>query len=209
MFPLGGDHSELTRSWDGYGGMVQSLARWLAGPPLPAGVGMQCRVDGTQVQLDLLYDDTDDTWAERVAADPPELTVSRGQGGEATHIPWERLAPGHFSAAVDAADVEYIRGAIRLGDMAIAVGPVNVVSNPEWSFDRARVEELIAVSSRSGGVERVDLSDVWKAPRPAAWRGLRRWILPVLLVAILLEALATQVGWTWPAASVSHAGGRA
>jgi len=195
MFPLGGDFSELTRSWDGYGGMVQSLARWLAGPPLPAGVGMQCRVDGTQVRLDLFYDDA---WTERVAADPPELTVSRGQGGEATLVPWERLAPGHFSAAVDAADVEYLRGAIRLGDTALAVGPVNVMSNPEWSFDRARVEELLAVSSRSGGVERVDLSDVWEAPRPVAWRGIRRWLLPMLLVAILLEALATQVGWIWP-----------
>lgn len=198
MFPLGGDFSELTRGWDGYGGMVQSLARWLAGQPLPAGVGMQSRVNGTQVRFDLFYDSSDDRWTERVATDPPELTVSRGPGGEATMIPWDRLGLGHFSASVDAADVEYVRGAVRLGETALAVGPVNVASNPEWSFDRARVEELLAVSSRSGGVERVDLSDVWKAPRPSAWRSLARWILPLLLVAILLEALATQISWHWP-----------
>ncbi len=210
MFPLGGDFSEMTRGWDGYGGMVQSLARWLAGPSRPPGIGMQSRVDGTQVQFDLFYDDTDESWADRVATDPPELTVSRGQGGEATFIPWERLAPGHFAAAVDAAEFEYIRGAVRLGDTALAVGPVNVSSNPEWAFDRSRIEELLAVSSQSGGVERVDLSDVWKAPRPAAWRGLRRWILPTLLIAILLEALATQVGWTWPRSrGAPHAGGMA
>jgi hypothetical protein len=47
-------------------------------------------------------------------------------------------------------------------------------------------------------VERVDLSDVWRAPRPVAWRGLRRWLLPLLVLLVLLEALATQVGWTWP-----------
>jgi len=207
MFPLGGDFSALTREWDGYGGMVQSLARWLAGPPLPPGVGMQTRVNGTQVRLDLFYDSS---WADRVASSAPELTVSRGPGGATTMIPWERLAPGHFSAAVDAADVEYVRGAIRLGDGALAVGPVNVASNPEWAFDRGRVEELLAVSGRSGGVERVDLSDVWKAPRPTAWRSIRRWLLPALLVAILLEALTTQVGWTWSGvASRRHAGDRA
>jgi len=59
------------------------------------------------------------------------------------------------------------------------------------------VEELRAVSGRSGGVERVDLSDVWRAPRPAAFRDIRRWLLPALLVVMLLEALQSQVGWTW------------
>jgi uncharacterized membrane protein len=194
-FPLGGEYSQLTRDWPGYGGFVQSLARWLAGPPLPPGVGMQARVEGTRVRLDLVYDDS---WAERVAADPPELTVSRGPGGAATKLSWERLAPGHFTAGLDAADVDYVRGAVRLGESALAVGPLNVTANPEWAFDRTRLEELRAVSGRSGGVERVDLSDVWRAPRPVAWRGLRRWLLPLLVLLVLLEALATQVGWTWP-----------
>jgi hypothetical protein len=201
-FPLGGEFSTLTRDWDGYGGMAQSLARWLAGPPVPPGVGMQARVDGTRVRVDLLYDDS---WADRVAADPPELTVSRGAGGAATAVPWERLAPGHFSAALDAADVEYVRGAVRLGETALAVGPLNVAANPEWAFDRGRVEELLAVSGRSGGVERVDLSDVWQAPRPAAFRDVRRWLLPALLLTLLLEALQTQVGWTWRRSSISVA----
>jgi uncharacterized membrane protein len=194
-FPLGGEFSQMTRDWPGYGGFVQSLARWLAGPPLPPGVGMQARVEGTRVRLDLVYDDS---WAERVAADPPELTVSRGPGGAATKLSWERLAPGHFTAGLDAADVDYVRGAVRLGESALAVGPLNVTANPEWAFDRTRLEELRAVSGRSGGVERVDLSDVWRAPRPVAWRGLRRWLLPLLVLLVLLEALATQVGWTWP-----------
>jgi uncharacterized membrane protein len=193
-FPLGGEFSALTREWSGYGGMAQSLARWLAGPPLPPGVGMQARVDGTRMRVDLLYDDS---WADRVAADPPELSVSRGAGGAASAVPWERLAPGHFSAALDAADVEYVRGAVRLGETALAVGPLNVAANPEWAFDRGRVEELRVVAGRSGGVERVDLSDVWQAPRPAAFRDIRRWLLSALVIAVLLEALESQVGWTW------------
>ena len=153
---------------------------------------MQARVDGTRVRVDLLYDDS---WADRVAADPPQLTVSRGAGGAATAVPWERLAPGHFSASLDAADAEYVRGAVRLGETALAVGPLNVAANPEWAFDRGRVEELRAVSGRSGGVERVDLSDVWRTPRPAAFRDIRRWLLPALVIALLLEALQSQVGW--------------
>jgi hypothetical protein len=195
-FPLGGDFSSLTRSWDGYGGFSQSLARWLMGPPLPPGFGLQTGVDGSRVKVDLFYDADDAALSERLAVDPPELTVSRGAGGEATKITWERLAPGHFAAAVDAAGVEYVRGAIRLGEEAIPLGPLNVSTNPEWTFDRARRDELSAVSIRSGGGPRVDLSAVWTAPRPPALRSLRGWLIPLLLVVMLLEALQTQTGWS-------------
>lgn len=194
-FPLGGDFSSRTRGWDGYGGFSQSLARWLMGTPLPSGIGLRTAVDGSRVKVDLFYDADDAAWNDRIAAAPPELVVSRGAAGESAVVPWERLAPGHYAAAIDAADVEYVRGAIWLGNEALAFGPVNVVTNPEWTFDRSRLEELLAVSNRSGGVERVDLSDVWQAPRPKAFRGIRRWLLPLLLVVLLLEALQTQTGW--------------
>ena len=81
---------------------------------------------------------------------------------------------------------------VRFSNCPVVALPVNVTTNPEWTPDAARPAELLAVAARSGGVERVDLSDVWKAPRPAALRGIRRWLLPPLLVAILLEALDTQ-----------------
>lgn len=194
-FPMGGDYSELTRNWDGYGGFSQSLARWLMGPPLPSGFSLRTDVDGSRVKLDLYYDAQDATLSERLAVDAPELTISRGPGGNAAKVMWERLAPGRFSATVDAADVEYIRGAIRIGQDAFAMGPVNVSTNPEWTFDRSRRAELSGLSFRSGGEPRVDLSDVWTAPRPPAFRGIRRWLIPCLILAILFEALQTQTGW--------------
>ena len=89
-----------------------------------------------------------------------------------------------------------LRGAIRLGEEALPLGPVNVSTNPEWTFDRSRREQLSAVSLRSGGEPRVDLSDVWTAPRPTALGSIRRWLIPALLLLILLEALQTQTGWT-------------
>ena len=66
----------------------------------------------------------------------------------------------------------------------------------QLSPGRGRLAELAAVSRRSGGVERVDLSDVWRAPRPTAFQGLRRWLLPLLAAAIVLEALASRTGWS-------------
>ena len=91
----------------------------------------------------------------------------------------------------------YIRGAVKIGDAALPFGPVNAVTNPEWTFDKTRLEELRDVSARSGGTERVDLSDVWKAPRPPAWKDVQRWLLLATLVALLLEAWQTRTGWEW------------
>jgi len=193
--PLGGEYSALVRDWQGYGGLSQSLGRWLMGPPLPVGVGLRTDVDGSRVKVELFYDAADAAAAERIAVDPPQLMVARGAGGAATPVTWERLAPGRLFAAFDAADVEYVRGAIRLGDDALPLGPINVATNPEWTFDRSRRDELSAACIRSGGEVRVDLSDVWTAPRPTAFRGVRRWLLPLLLVALVLEALQTQTGW--------------
>lgn len=194
-FPMGGDFSSLARGWDGYGGFSQSLTRWLMGPPLPTGFGLRAGVNGSRVTVDLFYDSASDAIAEQIAVDSPELTIAVGTDGPATMIPWERLAPGHFAVSVDAADVPYVRGAIRIGEEAIPLGPVNVSMNPEWTFNRAQRDELSAVSIRSGGEPRVDFSDVWTAPRPSAFRGLRRWLIPLLLLAIVLEAFQTQTGW--------------
>ncbi len=192
-FPLGGDFSAMARDWAGYGGMCQTLGRWLMGPAAPPGAGLRTDVDGSRVIAELF---SDETWSDVFAADPPRLTISRGSGGKAVDVPWERLAPGRYAASFDVADAAYVRGAVRLGDQALAVGPLNVVTNPEWSFDPARRAELLAVAARSGGVERVDLSDVWKAPRPAAFRGIRRWLLPLLVMTLVLEAFQTQTGWS-------------
>lgn len=195
-FPLGGDYSIATRAWAGYGDAVQTLARWLAGPEPPAGIGLRSRIDGSVVRFDLFHDDT---WTDRLAAAAPRLTVIRGAGGEPVGIPWERLSPGQFSAAVDAAETDFIRAAVAVGETTLAAGPLNVVTDAEWSFDPRRVEELRGVVNRTGGAERVDLTDVWSAPRPAAFRSLRRWLLPLLVGLVLAEALQTQTGLRWPA----------
>lgn len=192
-FPMGGDFSKLTREWKNYGGFSQSLIRWLMGEQVPTGAGLRTVVEGSRLKTDLFFDET---WNARVAANAPELLLAQGADGAVRHVPWERLAPGHFRASMDVASTDYLRGAVKIGVVALPFGPVNVVSNPEWAFDKVRLEELKAVSARSGGRERVDLSDVWHAPRMPAWRNVQRWLLIGLLVALLLEAWQTRTGWS-------------
>jgi len=192
-FPMGGDFSKLTRAWRNYGGFVQSLARWLMGNPLPAGVGLRTSLDGSRLKADLFFDES---WNPRVASHSPELVVSDGSDGKWRAVPWERLAPGHFRAVLELEGDKYVRGAVKIGDAALAFGPVNAMTNPEWSFDQGRLDELRDASARSGGAERMDLSEVWRAPHPPAWRDVQRWLLIGLAGVLLLEAWQTRAGWT-------------
>ncbi|MFM8282180.1 MAG: hypothetical protein ACKOCW_01370 [Planctomycetaceae bacterium] len=195
-FPLGGEHSAATRAWPAYGDAVQTLCRWLVGPEPPAGVGLRTSVEGTGVRFDLFHDDS---WAERFAAVPPRLAVARAGAEGTVAVPWERLSPGHYAATVDAAGIDFLRAAVGLGEAALAAGPINVANNPEWSFDPRRLAESRAVARRSGGGEPVDLTDIWAAPRPPAHRSLQRWLLPLLSLLLLAEALQTQTGLRWRA----------
>lgn len=191
-FPLGGERSEAIRASEGYGPLVGTLGRWLLGPGLPAGIGLRSTVDGSRVRFDLRYDDT---WRERIAVSSPRLSVAEGKDGQAKEIPWERLAPGHFSAGVDLGASDFLRAAVSVGESALAAGPLDVTIDPESTFDPRRRDQVRRAAIASGGLERENLADIWSSPRPAAWRDLGRWLFPLLLACILLEALQTQTGW--------------
>lgn len=191
-FPLGGDFSKLTRDWIGYGGFVRSLTRWLMGEAIPPGLGLRTQLDGSRLKADLFYDDT---WSQQVADQGPELIITSAEQPDTRTVPWLRLAPGHFQASIDLEDASQVRGAVRLGNAALPFGPLNVITNPEWAFDRNRLQELAATAARSGGSERLDLSDIWTAPRAPAWSPISRWLLLLFLIVLLLEAWQTRAGW--------------
>src|SRR5207248_600131 len=65
-------------------------------------------------------------------------------------------------------------------------------------FDRARLTELQTVSRLSGGVERLDLSKIWEAPRRSEFRDMRPWLLVAFLVVFLADALLTRLGGRLP-----------
>jgi hypothetical protein len=70
-------------------------------------------------------------------------------------------------------------------------------SSAEWTFDPARIAELEELARASGGVERVDLSSIWQAPRRSEFRPLRPWLLIALLVLFVGDAYLTRMGWSW------------
>ena len=199
-FPLGGDHSEKVRAWAGYGDFVQTLSRWLAGEDAPPGLALRTDIDGERLTLELLYDET---WNARIAQTPPAATLAESGGVSAavTSRPliWEKIEPGRFRATVELAPGKMARGAVRVGATALPFGPLAVAGSAEWSFDRARLIELQQLSVRSGGQERLDLAQIWNAPRPVTWRSVRAWALVLWAALFVADAALTRLGISlWP-----------
>lgn len=202
-FPLGGDFSERVRAWQGYGDFVQTLVRWCNGEALPPGIGLRVATSGSELQLDLLFDDS---WQDRLAKTAPEVLVAEGASGKPEPLVWERLEPGHYSAKTFLPPGRWMRGAVQVGAYTLPFGPVAAVTNPEWALDRERVRELEAVSRLSGGVERLDLAEVWKAPRQQEYRDMRAALLLALLLVFLADVLVTRIGWRVPPIEVPRIG---
>ncbi|MDO8542467.1 MAG: VWA domain-containing protein [Opitutaceae bacterium] len=194
-FPLGGEFSERIRAWAGYGDFVQTLSRWLAGDDVPPGIALRAEIEGERLTMELLYDEN---WNARVAQTPPvaSLAESSGTSSAVTVHPlvWEKIEPGHFRGSAELAVGRMARGAVRIGSVALPFGPVAVAGSAEWSFDSARLAELRQLSVRSGGEERLDLAQVWRAPRPVSWRSIRAWALGFWAVVFVADAALTGLG---------------
>ncbi|MCB1066334.1 MAG: VWA domain-containing protein, partial [Verrucomicrobiae bacterium] len=196
-FPLGGEFSERIRTWPKVGDFLQTLNRWLMGEQTPAGIGIRHELVGTELTIDLLYDEAE--WSDRFASKPPRVVLARGENADrSTELTWERLAPGHFSVRTDLKEGELIRGAVQLGETALPFGPVVVGTSTEWAFDAERVAELRSTSAISGGRELVELSEAWKKPERKDFTSIQPWLLVILLGLILADALVTRTGWQMP-----------
>lgn len=196
-FPIGGEFSEMVRSWDQYGDFLQTLNRWIMGEEVPSGIGIRHQLDGTELTIDLLYDPEE--WAERFAETPPRLVVQRNYRGEnASELVWERLSPGHYSVRTTVREGEPFRGAVQLGTSALPFGPVAAGAAEEWSFDPFRIEELRETARTSGGSELLDLTEAWRKPPAPGSESIRSWFFAAALLLFLLEALATRTGWRLP-----------
>ena len=196
-FPLGGEYSQRTREWDGYGNFLQSVGNWIAGDAIPPGLGMRHRLEGTTLTLDLLYDL--DEWTEPFSQNPPTIKMLDGTGGgEPYEVTWKRLAPGHFTLTRELEEGSVVRGSIQAGRNALPFGPIAVGSSTEWTFDPERLAELRAASAATGGRELIDLSKAWLRPPASYSSDLRLPLVIAALLLILLDALISRMGWTLP-----------
>ena len=195
-FPLGGEFSKEVREWAGYGDFMQTTGRFLMGQELPPGIALRHKIQGTRLELDLLYDDEE--WGERLSKDPPTVKLQDDTGGAIYELPWRRIEPGRFSLSRDLDEGSVVKGAIRVGDTAIGFGPVSVGASVEWTFEPERLAELRAVSHQSNGRELLNLKEAWTRPPYVAASSLNLPIGISLLLLILLDALITRTGWKLP-----------
>ena len=200
-FPLGGDFSKEARDWAGYADFIQTLTRWLMGLDLPPGIGLRHRLDGTRLNIDLLYDTAE--WTQKFAVAPPKVRLLEdGANGKAYELPWRRIEPGRFTLSRDLDEGTVLRGAVQVGEHALPFGPITVGASVEWAFDPERLTELRAITAQTGGRELVDLAEAWvRPPRDHAVQ-LRLWLVLALLTLVVAEALMTRTGWKLPIPSL-------
>jgi hypothetical protein len=193
-FPLGGAYSEKVRGWSGYGDFVQTLTRWLGGDDAPPGLALRPVIEGERLTLDLLYDET---WTAKMAQVVPVAVLSEtGRTGQSVTKPvtWEKIEPGRFRAITTLSADVMVRGAVRVGVVAMPFGPLSVSSSAEWNYDLTRRRELQQLSLRSGGRERLDLASIWEAPRLPMWRSIRNALLIAWGILFLVDAGLTRLG---------------
>jgi hypothetical protein len=166
------------------------------GSETPPGIALRHRLDGTRLTLDLLYDTGE--WSAKLEALPPQVRLMDDRGGSAIDAPWRRIAPGKFSLTRDLDEGSVIRGAVRVGEHALAFGPLAVGSSIEWEFDPERLAELRAVAAQTGGRELLDLSKAWLRPPFIAETPLHLPLGIALVLLVLAEALVTRTGWKLP-----------
>lgn len=196
-FPLGGEFSERVRAWPKCGDFAQTLTRWLMGQPLPPGLGLRHEIRGTDLTLDLFYEG--DTWDRLFTETPPRIALAQGQRADPVPDPeWQRISPGNYRATLTLEEGSVVRGGIQAGEHVIPFGPLSIGSQAEWSFDPVRQEELRQTSAASGGRELLDFATAWQSPPLASLTDLRGWLLPVILLLMLADALITRLGWTFP-----------
>jgi hypothetical protein len=194
-FPLGGEYSSRARRWPGYGDFTQTLARWLMGDDIPPGVGLETRLNGQVMEVDLFFDTT---WESRFAETPPQILLAPGSSDEPQGLVWERLESGRFRARKTLESGTLYRGAVAVGNVRLPFGPVAGPSGVEWSFDDRRLQELREISRASGGIERSELTRIWDDKPASGELDMRPHVLVLFLVIFLFEALMTRLGWQLP-----------
>ncbi|MEM8953078.1 MAG: vWA domain-containing protein [Verrucomicrobiota bacterium] len=201
-FAIGGDFSEAVYQWNKLGDFVQTLTRWLMGDEVPPGIGVRTEIVGTQLTIDLFYDDD---WSERFTENPPRCLISSSDLTRSLNsLVWQRLSPGHFSTTRHLDPGETIRGVVQVGPHAIPFGPLVIGASPEWAFDATRIEELQELSLISGGRNLLDLGSAWLKPTRKDFSSIRTWLLATLLFVALFEILVSRLGWRMPILNMTN-----
>jgi Mg-chelatase subunit ChlD len=197
------------------GDFYTSLARWVAGQSSVLGEGMavtqEVRNGVNRIQLHL-----DPERKAEPFAGVPHLQTLRARPGEAPRtetVPLVWTGPDTLSAEVALEGDETALSTVSVpGQKPQALAPVCLPYSPEYApaplgagDDRGR-SALEKLARSTGGVERVDLSGVWKdMPQRPRSVPLASWLLLAAVVCLLLEVLERRTGLVVSALSAVHA----
>jgi hypothetical protein len=179
------------REWPQYGDFVRTLNRWSARSELPSGLSLRLRRIGETLRVQLY---ANEEWQQRFALNPPKLITQSSLDTEPKEQAWRRIQPGLVQTDVALVSSERIQGAIKIGDQVLPFGPVNGLSGAEWEMNPRGPRELKAISSQSGGQDRLDLAGIWASPQQERFQGTRMWWLSLGAVLFLVEALWSRLG---------------
>lgn len=189
----GGELGKNIQQWDGYGDLIQTLARWLNRKNPPQGYSVRADTAGDRLRIRLYYSEEN---IPRLAERMPEISLelsgkesSRTQNGI-----WEHLQPGIFQCSFPLPHGVMARGAVRIGGSVIPFGPVSQQVDPEWAMPPESGNAFLDLVNRTGGRERMDLPSIFREPRPGTSLQLRPILLWSACVLLVLDALFTRTG---------------
>ena len=170
---------------------MQTLGRWLMGETLPPGISLDTAVDGNRLVLNVHYDQS---WETIMATASPVVIIDGPGAGGKRELVWERIEPGHFQAQTQLQS-GLVRGAVRAGKHVLPFGPVAMQHNVEWQEGRRRLSELKSLSIATGGVEQLNLENVWShSSSRSRYTDVSSYVLVLLMLLFLLEALQWRTG---------------
>jgi hypothetical protein len=184
------------------GDFYTSLARWTAGERGMLGDGMaltqELRNGVNKIQLHLDPSRKADAFTAN-----PHITTLRSKPGEATRTETLQLSwagPDTLEAEIPLEGVETTLSTVMIpGQKPQQLTPVCLPYSPEFAPEpgdnergRATLERL---SRSTGGVERIELAQLWKdLPRRARFFSLTPWLLLAAVFCLILEVLERR---TW------------
>ncbi|NQZ59257.1 MAG: hypothetical protein HRT88_17525, partial [Lentisphaeraceae bacterium] len=190
-FPITGDFSQSVRDWPDYGNFLQTIGRWAAASPVPAGLGLKHKLKGNTLNLELFFNKG---WDKKFALKTPQIFIESSLDNKVRSSAWRRLNPGRFATRIDLQQGERIRGVVMVGDKSLSFGPLQAGTDAEWSFDKTQVEAVKNLSKNSGGQERLDLSTSWQRMNKILAQDISNWFLCTAAILLLLEFFLTHTG---------------
>jgi hypothetical protein len=203
-----GPYAGPMAAWERAGEFYSSMVRWTAGVdnPLPGGMLATQELSEGLLRVRLMLDSQS---GDALPAALPTVNLLRGRPGSAAtaaSVKMQWVAPDELAVELPLEGDETAIASVALaGGPQVTLPPVCLPYSPEFRHRRAGWNQttLADLSAATGGIERLELGDVWgDLPRWTRQVELRPWLLLVVGLLLGLEVLQRRTGLVAQAGSV-------